>query len=286
MINGIKKEDEEKRENKVCGLGLKRDIPDERDYIYEDRTLVMSPDIPKTFILEHNLKIRNQLRFNSCSAFAGTYAKAIIDGEDVEYSPAFLYYFSRVYEDGYADESNDRGATLRNMCKSLKNHGICLEDFMPYDDNLLMKTPSPEAIENAGFNKIKNYVRIKNGLLSIKQYIYSTRKPVIMGVDLYESVLQDDDVSKTGYFPIPNIRKETYCGAHALLAIGFIQKNGIKDKLKHFINKKKYSSEGYIVCIGSWGETYGDNGYIYIPYEYFENKFNNDCLVHDFWTIE
>lgn len=282
----MKEDVQERKYDNMKRCGIKRDTVDERDLIYEDRMLVMSPDIPLSFSLENEApKARDQGRFNACSAFSGVYAKAMIDGnKDIEYSPAFLYYFSRVYEDGYADKSNDYGVTLRNMCKALKHKGVCLEKLMPYDDNLLEKNPSNDALQNSKFHKIQNYVRIKNGLLSLKQYIYSTRKPVILGVDLYESYM-DDKVSRTGIFPIPDIKKEKCVGGHGLICLGWVSCNGIKNRIKHFINKK-YSSEGYIICLSSWGSDYGNNGLIYIPFEYFNNTEDGQSLVYDFWTIE
>ena len=62
--------------------------------------------------------------------------------------------------------------------------------------------------------------------------------------------------------PMPTIREEVK-GRHAVIAVGY------DNAARHFI------------ILNSWGDTFGDKGYFYMPYEFIVDP--HKC--HDFWKI-
>jgi len=57
--------------------------------------------------------------------------------------------------------------------------------------------------------------------------------------------------------------EEPVIGGHAVLAVGYDDEDAV------------------FVCRNSWGPTWGDAGYFYMPYAYLLD----DNLSDDFWTI-
>ena len=86
--------------------------------------------------------------------------------------------------------------------------------------------------------------------------------PVAFGFVVYES-FESEEVAKTGFVPMPQ-PNEKVLGGHAVAMVGF------DDTKKLFIVRN------------SWGNTWGDKGYFYMPYDYVLNK----ELADDFWTIK
>ena len=85
--------------------------------------------------------------------------------------------------------------------------------------------------------------------------------PFVFGITVYQSMMSDQ-VAKTGIMPIPTTQ-EKVLGGHAILGVGF------DDMTQRF----KFRN--------SWGPTWGDGGYGYIPYAYLTDQ----NLATDFWTI-
>jgi C1A family cysteine protease len=56
---------------------------------------------------------------------------------------------------------------------------------------------------------------------------------------------------------------ERQLGGHAVMAVGYDDENQ------------------WLIVMNSWGASWGDKGFFYLPYEYITN--NN--LSDDFWTI-
>ena len=63
--------------------------------------------------------------------------------------------------------------------------------------------------------------------------------------------------------PLPN-RSEQLLGGHAVVCVGY------DDKSQRFI------------CRNSWGTSWGDKGYFYMPYNYLTNS----RLSSDMWVLK
>ena len=74
-------------------------------------------------------------------------------------------------------------------------------------------------------------------------------------------------LSDTGNIPFPG-QGDSLVGGHAVLAVGF------DDQKK--IGKEK----GALLIRNSWGTTWGDGGYGWLPYKYVLDR-----IALDFWSL-
>ena len=94
--------------------------------------------------------------------------------------------------------------------------------------------------------------------------------PVIIGFDVYDSFEGAwGDIphgqAGSGMMPYPNTSTEELLGGHAVCIVGY------DDNL----------NGGRFIVRNSWGTSWGDNGYFYMPYQVIQNT----SMSSDFWTI-
>lgn len=84
---------------------------------------------------------------------------------------------------------------------------------------------------------------------------------IVFGIQVYSS-FESESVAKTGMVPMPNLSKDEYLGGHAVMIVGY------NDHMNCFIVRN------------SWGSSWGDHGYFYLPYSYVSNpNFSSDFHV-------
>lgn len=250
-----------------------RDIFDERDYKFSKTILPHRETVlPKLVDLRGACPpVYDQGKLGSCTANAGcTCRSMLIKDEQVNFSRMFLYYVERAME---GKQNKDAGASLRDTCKSIYKFGICKENFMPYTPEKYKLVPSKEAVRNARNYKITSYKSL-NSLEEIKQSIAFRQQPVMLGMDVYEN-FETGNVSKTGKMEMP-VKNEKKLGSHAVLVVGYRE----PVKRNHTSGKHKFES-GFLIVRNSWGDTWGDKGYFYMPYDYVTPE-----LTFDYWIIE
>ena len=246
----------------------KRDLPDKRDIVIKfnkdsEQETGDNYDIPQIDLRKKFPLVYNQGLLGSCTAnaLAGVVEYNEIQKEN-EYdipSRLFIYYNERAYE-GTVD--SDSGASLRDGIKSLNKLGVCPEEWWPYNIKEFCVRPSIECYQIAKQYKALAYNRVTQCMEDIKRCL-SESYPVICGIMIYTS-FESDEVSKTGNVVIPDEEKESLLGGHAIIIVGY------DDEKEYFIFRN------------SWGKTWGDNGYGYIPYSYIIDK----ELASDFWIIK
>ncbi|HVZ11930.1 MAG TPA: C1 family peptidase [Patescibacteria group bacterium] len=236
------------------------DLPDHRDKLYL-HVMKLIEKLPKTIDLRKNdSPIQDQGQLGSCTAnaLAGNldYIKKQKINETETFSRLFIYYNERVIEHTVGTDS---GAMLRDGIKTLVNLGACFENEWPYDIDKFTDKPSEKAFKDALDYQITSYYRL--GSLDEMKNTLALGFPFVFGFSVYES-FESEDVAKTGIVPMPG-KSERLLGGHAVMAIGY------DDEKKRFIIRN------------SWGSSWGDRGYCYMPYDYL----SDDNLASDFWTV-
>lgn len=183
--------------------------------------------------------VYNQGKRSSCTA--NSIANAL--KSSINPSRGFIYYISRPNKD------RDDGVSILTSIKSVSLYGYCGEELYPYD-NPINKEPSTKAYKDALKRKGISYSAIDNKKIFLKNEIYN-KHLIVFGAKLYTSFLK---VGKDGMIKHPDIDKEEHIGNHCMLIVGCDS------------NKKCYK------VLNSWGVSFGDNGYIYMPYKYIHSK--------------
>lgn len=169
--------------------------------------------------------------------------------DGIDLSEEFLYWGCKKI-DGRLD---DNGTTLNSAINSLKSYGQPKEEYWTYDSCCLITNntyqPSEDAKVEALKKRIYNGNRLAISVEEVKQKL-SDRYAVIIGIVLFEEFL----IPSSGLVPLPqNVNKAL--GGHAVLIAGW------DDRLWN----------GVFIIRNSWGESWGVNGYGFIPYQYFLN---------------
>lgn len=233
---------------------LSKDKVDNRDFLF-NKSASNVIKLPVSVDLRNLCpSVYDQGEEGSCTANAGVAARIMLmANKTLQLSRAFLYYEERKIE---GTTTRDAGATLRDCCKAILSYGICEESYMPYLTTSITTPPSATAISNAKKYLINSYTRL-NTLTDVKTSL-STNKPVIIGMIVYES-MESNAVAKTGMLPMPALTEQEL-GGHAVLVVGYDD------------------SKNYLIVRNSWGATWGDKGYFYMPYNYF-NQYTMDKWI-------
>lgn len=241
---------------------LKQDPIDLRDHIFKAASVQHPSEFPPEMDLRaHMSPIVDQGELGSCTA------NAIVSGfrEFMELksgnpytalSRLFLYWHERELE-GSVNE--DSGAFIRDGMKTLVDIGVSPETDFPYNTKTFTETPTQQAEADAGQFKITSYHRVMD-LNGVKASLVEGY-PVVMGMTVFSS-FESDAVANTGMVPFPG-RFEQNLGGHAMLIVGY----------------KIIGRTEYLIVRNSWGPSWGDKGYCYIPTSFISHNF-----INDLWT--
>jgi C1A family cysteine protease len=241
--------------------GWKRDLPDFRDKKFEITALDV---LPESIDLRNNMPpIYDQKTIGSCTANA--IAGAIEydqkkNGMPEVYIPSrlFIYYQERVIENTV---NSDNGAMIRDGIKACASVGACKESTWGYDISRFTENPPQPAYDEALNHKIITYRSVNQDLNSLKSALASGY-PIIFGFTVFSS-FESEEVAKTGIVPMPN-PNESCLGGHATLICGY------SDSTSRFLVRN------------SWGESWGIQGYFWLPYDLVSNP----SYASDFWVID
>lgn len=213
--------------------------------------------------------VDDQGDMNSCTGFAVAGLAEYIDrskGKNEDLSAGFVYVLELKMEKRLGI---DGGARITSGMQVLKRNGIAPEALHPYlarpeQQNEIrlvdyLKTlPSAEAMKVARLRKVADVKPVET--LDDFKVALAQGRPVVFGMAVYSSY-ETDEVKKTGIVPMPDPDFDGFLGGHAILAVGY------DDKKKQVIFRNSYSP--------AWG----DRGYGYLPYSYFQKE-----LVGDAWV--
>jgi len=266
------------------------DLPDFRDFTEETPRLKplfrkigvyakTKPKLPsKTDLRQWCSPIEDQGNLGSCTANAGAglveYFMRKSCGEHIDVSRLFLYKATR----NLLGWTGDDGAYIRTAIGALVLFGVPPDEYWPYDESQFNAEPSAFCYAFADNFKAINYYRLdgpgttKPALITkIKTHLVAGL-PSMFGFTTYTSI---DEADKNGgriSFPSP---KEKSDGGHAVMAVGY-------DDLMLITNPfdKKVSTKGAFLIRNSWGTSWGNHGYGWLPYEYVLRE-----LAMDWWSI-
>jgi C1A family cysteine protease len=223
---------------------------DTRDYALKFSGINSSLPPSSIDLSEYCTSVKDQGQEGSCTAFSTIAAMEFLEKKFnsnpmSNFSEQFTYYVTRV-DIARGPPSQDSGAYVRDSIKSTISYGTCFENTWPYS-NPLNRKPSTQAYLEAKKYGTISYTTIQANNLNLLKTTLSQGIPVVIGFICYSNIF-DSGVSTTGIIPLQN---DNIIGGHAVLLVGYNDTTG-QFKFKN-----------------SWGTSWGDNGYGYLPYEYY-----------------
>lgn len=206
-------------------------------------------------------RVYDQRKMNSCTANALCAAYSIameMEGAEKRFKPSRMF----VWYNGRGEIKENVGAYVRDTIKAMKREGVCRESLWPYKSRNLDKEPPEEIYMVAKRNVVKKYQRLEPNVDQLRACLYEKCPFVFACKIIFDSF---DRASEGGMVPIPSDeeRENRPLDCHAMTAVGY------DDKERHFI------------VLNSWGREWGDEGYCYMPYDYFRDK----DLCHFYWKV-
>lgn len=212
--------------------------------------------------------IDDQGQLGSCTGNAIAGAIDLLDRKtynlQTRVSRLFIYYYERLIE---GTVNYDNGAYIRDGMRATSTYGAPVENLWPYNINMFRTRPSNQAITDAAKRKVTLYQAASN--FTAVQNALANGYPVVIGFDVYSSFEGAwgnirHGQSGAGMMPYPNTRTEQLLGGHAVCLVGYNNANNT------------------FIARNSWGTSWGDNGYFYMPYQVIQNT----NMSSDFWVIK
>jgi len=275
------------------GTGWLPPLPDLRDYtdthpeIAEMNKKLRLPkgkelkSLPATMDLRSWCSpVENQKSLGSCTAHAAAgiveYFQRRAFNKHLEGSRLFIYKTTR----NLMQVTGDAGAWLRNTMGALTLCGVPDEKYWPYTDAEPAFDNEPPSFVYAiadNYEAVKYFCHDPSGanvsgntvLNNVKKYI-AAGVPSMFGFWGFPSF---DYCDVKGGIPYPCPGEQAQWG-HAIVAVGYDDGKKIRN------TKCNETTTGAILIRNSWGKTWGDKGYGWLPYEYVVNK-----LALDFWSL-
>ena len=251
--------------------GLKPDRHDPKDFerVYGAPDIPASDEHPIIDLRKYIHQVYEQGNLGTCAACAICAAYELLlkkEAEPMDYSyyhfdssRLFLYYNSREYE---GNTGVDSGAPFCDTLKAIHVKGICRESLWPYKTRKFADRPTPACYDDAKGKTISKYERLRQDIDQFRACL-KEGYPFAFGFSMYNSFI----IKKNGLMPMPSdkeIASTSEPDMHGVLAVGY------------------NDNTQCITVLNSWGKSFGDKGYFYMPYKYISNP----KLAHNFWKIE
>jgi C1A family cysteine protease len=248
------------------GYGWRRSLPDHRDAPFTAALMARLPTTLPAHRDDRGTKymppVYNQGQTSSCTgngtAGALQYMRRKQGLADFVPSRMFIYYNGRAID---GTTSFDGGSQVRNVIKAVATQGACDETEWPFRTDQINMRPADKCYFDARTDLVTGYAAVPQNIDPFRACI-SDDKPIVFGFMVY-SQFESDAMAQSGMLEMPD-ENAAPIGAHCVLACGFSDRSKV------------------IICRNSWGKTWGDDGYFYMPYNYIVNP----GLAADFWQID
>jgi len=215
-------------------------------------------DLPVAVSLEKFCpEVRHQGDIYSCVGWAVGYAgmtiqRAIhnrcIDRQLInENAHSALFVFNQVKQDCA------KGARLTDALRFLKERGDCLAKEFDFDVNDCQKAPAPNLAQTATRFAVSDYLTLFESDASFETKVKQVKnalagfKAVIIGMNVRRNFYNLANAK----FWWPELGNVTPAGGHAMVVVGYDDRAGA------------------FRLFNSWGQNWGDKGYIWVKYEHF-----------------
>jgi C1A family cysteine protease len=263
---------------KIAGYGWRRDRIDPRDRIYNlEQRVEQASALPPEFDLSGEMPpVYDQGQLGSCTANA---TAALLQHMQIKQGEAdgantpsrlFIYYEERRIEG--QPEDKDTGAEVRDGIKVLVSEGAPPESEWPYSD----ANPGPfqQRPPQSAYNDATKYEAVQYERILIGQPGAPMRTAIFNHYAIafgFSVPAQFEDPSwnpAADYLPLPQANAQPV-GGHAVVVVGY-----------------DWTMQRFDVPVfkirNSWAETWGDQGYFYMDYRWFDPYRQ---LADDLWVL-
>lgn len=246
--------------------GWRPDTPDNRDLLFRPRRKLTQKVPAKVDLRTSGFmpSIYDQGQLGSCTAnsIAAAYEFEQKRQGLMDYQPSrlFIYYGERVLEQSVA---YDAGAEIRDGLKVVSHEGAPHETLWPYNIGAFTQKPAAEAYADGLLHKAMTYASVPIRTGNIIEVAIASLTPVIIGFTVYPW-FESPDAHGTC---IP-VKDQQVLGGHSVCIVGYEKIAG--------------SRKVWAIVRNSWGSSWGDQGYCYMPLTWLTDPYNGS----DYWTIQ
>ena len=222
--------------------------------------LAISDNLPESFDLSEFLPpVGNQGDLGSCASWATSYYMKSFQ-EKIEsglpYSEANLLSPSYTYNQLTSEDCG--GTSIQETLSLIEEQGVAALEIFPYTENECETQPDETTMEAAAQARIADYKALSGeNMIAEMKTLLTQQQPIIIGTVLSPEFGKTDNFGLSAYREHAVDYEDVTC--HAMLVVGF------NDEF------------GAFKVVNSWGEAWGDNGFVWIDYQAFENVGDTDA---------